>query len=456
MKRDIPVKKNDDICLEITTLGSEGQGIGKLDGFSVFVPQALPGETVSAHVIKVTTGYAVAKLKEVQKASSDRVVPECSAYLRCGGCGLQHMAYDAQRKAKQKQVRDALERLGGFHGVEVMPTIGMENPWRYRNKGSFPVGMEGDTAVFGFFASRSHRIIPLNDCPIQNRAVTSVAQAVARWAQAHEITPYDESTGNGILRHVMARVAKDGKVMAVVVTTGPLPQKDALIAELTGGVENLCSIVHNSNSRNSNVILGDEYRVIWGSERLDCELCGLHFLVSAVSFLQVNNEQTEKLYTTALDFLDLKGGETVVDEYCGIGTISLLLAQRAGRVIGIENVPQAVEDARRNAELNGITNAEFLCEDAGSGLLQLTQAGTRPDAVVLDPPRKGCEEAALRAIANCGADKILYISCNPATLARDAKYLAEAGYKIQAVQPVDMFPQTAHVECVVMMERVKE
>ena len=455
MKTKLPVSKNDNISLEISALGSEGQGIGRKDGFAVFVPHALPGENVSAHVIKVTSGYAVAKLTEILQESPDRVPPECGAFLRCGGCALQHMSYDAQCKAKQKQVQDALERVGGFHGVQVQPIIGMQNPWRYRNKGSFPLGLEGEGVSFGFFAPRSHRLIPLNDCPIQNPVVISVAQAVKRWAEACGIEPYNEEKDTGILRHAMARVAKDGKVMAVVVTTGPLPNKERLIAELAGQVKNLCSIVHNTNGRQSNVILGEEYHVIWGQDRLDCELCGLHFMVSAASFLQVNNEQTEKLYKTALDFLDLQGGETVVDAYCGIGTISLLLAQSAGRVIGIENVPQAVNDARHNADMNGIVDAEFLCEDAERALPRLVQAGLRPDVVVLDPPRKGCEEPALQAIANCGASKILYISCNPATLARDAKYLADAGFEIKKVQPIDMFPQTMHVETVVLMSRVK-
>ncbi len=449
-----PVRRNDDVVLSVEAMGSEGQGIARHNGFAVFVPGALKGETIHTHIIKATPSYAVGKLTGITVQSPQRVAPACPLFARCGGCSMQHMRYDAQLVFKRQVVMDAIERIGGFEGVEVKETLGMETPWRYRNKGSFPFALLDGKVQTGFYAPRSHRIVPLEDCPIEQESALAVAMAVREWARICGVPPYDEETHKGVLRHVMARIASDGGVMAAVVTTGALPQADKLVSLLRERVPLLKSVVHNVNEARSNVILGARYQTVWGAAHLDHTLCGLAFEVSAASFLQVNTEQTEKLYQTALSFLNPQKNETVADVYCGIGTISLLIAKYAGCVTGIENVPQAVEDAKRNAKRNGLHNAQFLCGNAEEVLPKLIREGVRLDAVAVDPPRKGCDEAALKAIADSGVGRIVYVSCNPATLARDCKLLSTMGYALKAVQPVDMFPQTEHVETVVLMSRV--
>ena len=446
-----PLARNDDVVLTVDSLGSEGQGVGRYEGFAVFVPGALPGETVHTHIIKVTSSYAVGKLTGIAVQSPQRVAPSCPLFSRCGGCSLQHMDYEAQLSFKQKVVSDAFKRLGGFNDVVVAKTLGMESPWHYRNKGSFPFASVNGVIETGFFAQRSHRIVPLEACPIEQESAILVALAVRQWARECGISVYEEESHKGILRHAMARIASDGGVMAVVVTTGALPQAQKLVSLLKSKVPNLKSIIHNINSTQTNVILGSRYQTLWGDERIEHTLCGLAFSVSAASFLQVNTEQTEKLYETALAYLNPQGNETVADVYCGIGTISLMLAKRARRVIGIENVPQAVEDAKHNAEKNLIKNAEFLCGNAETVLPALVKDGVRLDAAIVDPPRKGCEEAALKAIAESGVNRLVYVSCNPSTLARDCRTLTELGFEINSVQPVDMFPQTEHVETIALM-----
>lgn len=449
-----PLKRNDDIVLRIDTLGSEGQGIGRFEGFAVFVPGALKSETVHAHIIKVISSYAVGKLTGIAAQSPDRVAPVCSFFSRCGGCSLQHMGYDAQLSFKRQVVYDALTRIGGFENISVNETIGMGTPWHYRNKGSFPFANVDGTVQTGFFAPRSHHIVPLESCSIEHESAIAVALSVREWARRFSVPVYNEETHRGVLRHAMARIAYDGGVMAVIVTTGSLPHEKELVSMLQHDVPQLKSVIHNVNSAETNVILGKNYKTLWGLDHIDHTLCGLTFEVSAASFLQVNPEQTETLYKTALTFLNPQKNETVADIYCGIGTISLMLAKRAKRVIGIENVSQAVEDAKHNAQKNHIGNAEFLCGDAESVLPELVKDGVRFDAVVVDPPRKGCDEAALKAIAEAGVSRLVYVSCNPATLARDCKLLTELGYTIKIVQPVDMFPQTEHVETVISLKRV--
>lgn len=423
-----------------------------MGGYAVFVQGALPGEVVRCHVIKANRGYGVAKLLQVLTSSPHRQEPLCPAYARCGGCALQHMTYAAQLEAKRAQVQDALQRLGGFDGLTVEPVLGMETPWHYRNKGSFPAGTGPDGVAIGFFAPHSHRLVPLEDCRIQDPRVMGAALAIRDWARQWDVPAYDEATGQGTLRHAMAR-ASDAGVLAVVVTAGPLPHQDALVDLLRQRVPGLIGVVHNRNDADSNVILGPAYVTLWGEARLPVTICGLDFSVSAASFLQVNPLQTQRLYETALSMLELQGKETVLDVYCGIGTISLLLARHAKKVLGIESVPPAVEDAARNAEVNGIQHAQFLCGLAETLLPQLVQQGLRPDAMVIDPPRKGCDPAALQAILESGVPRLVYISCDPATLARDCKLLAQGGLYPRQVQPVDMFPHTGHVETVVLLEK---
>ena len=448
-----PVEKNDDIELTITALSSEGQGIGRIDGYTVFVPYALTGEKVRAHVIKVTSGYAVAKLTEILEKSAERTENSCPAYPRCGGCTLRHLAYPAQLAAKTKQVQDALIRLGKFDDPVVLPCIGMDSPVRYRNKGSFPMGYDEKYRVVpGFFAQRSHRIVPIVDCAIQSSDVMAVTSAVAEWANMYSIPTYDETTHKGILRHAMARTSPEG-VLALVVTSGKLPHSDALVELLRLRIPNLTGVVHNVNSKDTNVILGDKFITLWGSDRLNTTIAGHTFSASMASFLQVNPVQTEVLYSKALEFLCLQGGERVADVYCGIGTITLMLAEHAAHVTGIECVPAAIADAKANAKNNGISNVDFICDTAESALPLLVSEGMRLDAAVIDPPRKGCEKAALDALADSGVEKIVYVSCNPATMARDCRILADRGYELIKAQPVDMFPHTHHVETVALLKR---
>ncbi len=449
---DIPVKKNDDITVEISAVSGEGAGVGRFNGFAVFVPYALAGETVEAHIIKVAGTYAVGKLTRVINAAPQRIAPPCPSYYKCGGCTLQHVSYAAQLEIKRVQVRDALERIGGFNGVYVRPTIGMREPLRYRNKGSFPFACVGGEVKWGLYAARSHRLIAAEDCIIERSEAVAAADAVRGWAEANGVAPYDEESCTGVLRHVITRQLTGGTAVCVV-TTGELKNSADLVKRLRAALPELRSAVHNINHRDTNVICGDEYRVIWGEPTVTQRIAGLDFEVSAESFLQVNPLQTEKLYSLAVDGLGLSGSETVADIFCGIGTITLLLAGKARSVVGLEYVEKAIGDAKRNAVKNGVTNAKFYCGAAEKLLPRLVREGMKFDAVTLDPPRKGADPAVLEAVAASGAQRIAYVSCNPATLARDLKHLAVLGYAIESVQPVDMFPQTSHVECVVLMVR---
>ena len=440
-----PVKKNDELTLEIAALTGEGQGVARTEGYAVFVPGALPHERVRAHVIKVTPGYAVAKPRETLAAAPERVRPACPAYPACGGCTLQHLDYAAQLDFKRQLVVDALERLGGFAAPPVAPVRGMDDPWRYRNKGSFPFGSVDGRPAFGFYAPRSHRLVPVADCPIQDARVVDIARRVQEWAACYGVAPYDETARSGVLRHVMARVTAAGEAMAVIVSAAKrLPHADALLAFLP----DVDSVYLNVNRADTNVIFGPEFRLLSGKPALEERTGGLTFSVSPQSFLQVNARQVAVLYGEAVRLLAPAPHEHIVDAYCGVGTISLLLAAQAGRVTGVEAVPEAVENARHNAAANGVSNAAFLC---GAVEEVLPRLGEPVDALVLDPPRKGCDARALDAIAQSGAGRVVYVSCNPATLARDCARLAAHGFRLAAATPVDMFPHTGHVETVCLL-----
>ncbi|MDO4542966.1 MAG: 23S rRNA (uracil(1939)-C(5))-methyltransferase RlmD [Clostridia bacterium] len=451
MRNTAPVHKNQDLILHIDALTSEGQGVGRVEGFAVFVPFALAGETVSAHVIKVTSSYAVAKLIEVMEPSPERVEPLCPVFYACGGCTVQHLNYRSQLEYKRQAVADALERIGGFKGIEVLPAIGMDEPWQYRNKGSFPIGNVGGEISIGFFSPRSHRLVPTYTCPISDRRVIDTANKVAEWANENRISAYDEQTKRGVLRHVVVRATQAGGIMAVVVTTtSKLPHSEQLKEKLDA----VDSLYHNVNPNDTNVIFGAEFKLIFGASVLTETVCGNKIIVSPRSFLQVNPLQCEKLYEKAIEYLNPQPHETIADLYCGVGTISLLLARRAKRVIGIESVPDAIADARRNAELNGLANVDFICGEAEKVLPKRIADGLRPNAIILDPPRKGCEEQVLKAIADSKADRIVYISCNPATLARDLKLLKTHNLTPHLTHPLDMFPHTSHVETIVLLSKL--
>ena len=447
------LRKNDELTLTIERFGGE-MGIAHLDGMTLFVQGALPGETVLARAQKVEKTHAFLKTLRVLTPSKQRVAPPCPYYEKCGGCVCQHMTYEETLVMKRERVRDALSRIGGLD-VEVAPVIGMEDPWRYRNKTALPVGGQKGSSQIGFFAPRSHRIIDIEKCLIAKEESDAVSMILRRWMEKFQVQPYQEETRTGQIRHIMSRVSRTGQVMAVVVATvNPLPHEHELIAMLRVGVPGLCSLYLNVNRRGDNVILGQESHLLYGEERLQDTLCGLQYALSPQSFFQVNPVQTEKLYETAVAFAGLTGSELAADLYCGAGTISLLLAKHAKRVIGIEIVPQAIRDAEENARVNGVSNAEFHAAAAEELLPKLVAQGLRPDVVVLDPPRKGCEEPVLHAIAQAAPRRIVYVSCDPATLARDAKILCANGYRADQCQPVDMFCWTGHVETVLKLSKL--
>ncbi|MCM3761770.1 23S rRNA (uracil(1939)-C(5))-methyltransferase RlmD [Alkalihalobacillus oceani] len=453
IKQQPPVQKNQQLTVKIEDLTHEGAGVAKVEGYTLFVPKALPGEVVQIKVIKTNKGYGFARLLSIETASPDRVEPSCPIYQQCGGCQLQHLSYEAQLRVKQKQVKDVLERIGGITGIPVHPTLGMDEPWRYRNKSQVPVGEREGGLIAGFYQERSHRIIDMDECLIQHEENDAIIRTVKQIAKELGIRGYDEDKHRGTLRHVVARYGKQtGDIMVVLITRGKeLPKQQQLIEAIKSKIPNLKSIVHNINSKRTNVIFGDETRVLWGDEYIYDSIGEIKFAISARSFYQVNPEQTKVLYDKALEYADLSGSETVIDAYCGIGTISLFLAQRAKHVYGVEIVPDAIADAKRNARLNGITNAEFAVGEAEKIMPWWYAQGIRPDVIVVDPPRKGCDPALLETILNMKPKRVVYVSCNPATLARDLKVLEEGGYTTKEVQPVDMFPQSTHVECVALL-----
>ena len=399
-----PVKKNEELELTIDSVTLEGAGVGRVDGFALFVPGALAGERVRVHVIKVTASYAVGKLMEVVEPSPHRMEPRCPVYAKCGGCAFGHVTYEEELRIKERHVADALTRLGGLKEVPLRPILGMGQPERYRNKGAFPYGMTDKGPAFGFYAPRSHRLVPVKDCLIEQESVCRAVNAIQTWAEQNHITPYDEGTGKGCLRHAVARVTTPGELMAVIVTRGDLPHKKELIDAMSFAD----SVYWNRNDRNTNVIFGDRFTQLSGRPTLRETLCGLDFEVSPRSFLQVNPVQTQRLYGAALELLSPQPDETVADVYCGIGTISLLLARQAGKVIGIEVVPEAVENAQENAARNGIQNASFLCAPAEEALPKLVLEGQPIDCLIVDPPRKGCEPQVIDAILASGARRMVW------------------------------------------------
>ena len=429
-------------AIKIHGLGASGEGVGKLDGLTVFVEGALPGEEVLAEIVTRKKNYAVARLVEVVKKSSERVEPFCPLYKDCGGCQLQHLSYPAQLKWKRQQVVDAVERIGKLGGVEIFDTLGMENPLRYRNKMQFPVGKG---LQIGCYARGSHKIIDAPACMIQNAGNDKILTAVRNVAKKFNLQPYDEDTHKGFLRHVMGRVGVDGELMIVLVTaTKNFPNEKNFVRALRNELPEVTSIQQNVQTYHNNVILGRDTKVLFGKPTIHDKIGGLKFNISARSFFQVNTAQAEVLYKIARDFANLRGLESVIDAYCGTGTISLFVAKKARKVIGVEVVSSAVADAKKNARENNIRNAEFIVGDVVKVLPKISDA----DVVIVDPPRAGCDKKVLETFAAMRPDKIIYVSCNPATLARDLNILDALGYRTKKIQPVDMFPFTSHVESV--------
>lgn len=452
-----PVEKNKDYIIKIDNLGFEGEGVGRVNNFTVFVPGALVGEEVEARIIKINKSFAFGRLNKVIHKSEERVEPLCSL-KRCGGCQLMHLSYESQLQFKKQRVIDSMERIGKLQNVVIHDTIGMENPLRYRNKAQFPVGYKDGKLVIGFYAPRSHEIIDTPSCLIQDEVSDQVMEAVKRWVEENSISIYDEFTGKGILRHVMVRKAfRTGEVMVVIVTNGyEFPSRESLIDILTEKIKNLKTVVQNINRESTNVVLGQDNKTLYGSGTITDYIGDLKFQISPLSFFQVNPVQTEVLYGKALEYAGLTGNETVIDAYCGTGTISLFLAKKAKKVYGVEIVAPAIEDAKKNARDNNVDNVEFIVGKSEEVIPKLYDKGIKADVIVVDPPRKGCDEELLRTIAAMKPERIVYVSCDPGTLARDLRYLSENGFRVVEIQPVDMFPVTSHVECVVLMSRVKD
>lgn len=455
----LKLKKNDVIELEITGYTAEGNGVGRARGeLAVFVPGAAAGDRLLVRIVKLAKNYAFGKIEEILAPSPDRREQDCPVFRQCGGCAFRHIAYEAELCAKERRVRDALERIGGFENVALRPIMGAGRTDGYRNKAQLPLGRSASgELLMGFYALHSHRIVACDGCLLQPPAFLQAMRAVKQWFSESGESVYDEQTGRGTLRHLYLRQAHGtGEVLACLVANGSRLKKEQLLADcLRGSVPGLAGVVLNINRKDTNVVLGPECRVLWGKGTLLDRLCGLCFEISPLSFYQVNHDQAERLYEKAAEYAGLSGGETVLDLYCGTGTIGLSMARAAGRVIGVELVAQAVENARQNAERNNIENAEFYCEDAVAAAARLQERGLKPDVVVLDPPRKGCGEFLPETVARMAPEKIVYVSCDPATLARDVKRFTGLGYRFVEAAPVDMFPRTAHVECVVLMTKVQ-
>lgn len=452
---DIPVIKNRDYIIDIDNLGSNGEGIGRIDGFTMFVSGALPGEKVKIKAVKVGKRFGYGKLIDILKSSNQRVERLCQYARQCGGCQLQHMSYNLQLDFKRQLVKDAMERIGNLEDVIVHDTMGMEDPWHYRNKMQFPVGMSRGKLAIGFYAPRSHNIIDMDSCHIQHSINDTIIKVVRDYINEFNIPVYDETTHKGIIRHLVSRVGFDsGEIMVIIVTNGTqLPKKDSLIKALKDNILGLVSVVQNVNKKKTNVVLGGQNILLWGKDHIVDSIDGLKFRISPLSFFQVNPVQTAILYNKALEYAGLTGREVVIDAYCGIGTIALFMARKAAKVYGIEVVPEAIGDAKINALENGIHNTEFIVGQAELVVQDMIDEGLKVDVMVVDPPRKGCDVKLLDAIIQAQPDRMVYVSCNPATLARDLGYLSERGYRAVEIQPVDMFPQTAHVETVCLMSR---
>lgn len=450
-------RKNDLVTLEIEDCGIDGEGIGKADGFTVFVKDAVIGDTVTAKIIKAKKNYGYGRLMEVLKPSPYRVEPKCEFARQCGGCQLQALSYDQQLVFKTNKVKGHLERIGGFTDIPMEPIIGMDELFHYRNKAQFPVGRNKEgKIVTGFYAGRTHNIIENRDCALGVAENKEVLDRVIAHMEKYGIEPYNEATGKGLVRHVLIRYGYFTKeVMVCLILNGnKIPKEEQLVKSLCE-IPGMTSITINVNKKHSNVILGEEIRLLWGQEYITDRIGDISYQISPLSFYQVNPMQTQKLYAKALEYADLHGEETVWDLYCGIGTISLFLAQKAKFVRGVEIVPAAIENAKENAKLNGLENTEFFVGKAEEVLpREYKKNGVYADVIVVDPPRKGCDETLLETMVEMNPDRIVYVSCDSATLARDLKYLCERGYELRKVCPVDQFGMTVHVETVCLLSKL--
>lgn len=448
--------KNDLAVVDIIDLSTDGSGIGKVDGYTLFVKDAVIGDKVRVKVVKAKKNYGYARLVEVLEPSADRVEARCGFARQCGGCQLQELSYEKQLAFKEDKIRNNLQRIGGFEEIPMEPMVGMEVPFEYRNKAQFPVGVNRDGKIItGFYAGRTHSIIENRDCCLGVAQNKEVLDRVIGFMERYGISAYDEESGKGLVRHVLIRYGfKTGEIMVCLIVNGTkLPHAGELVDSLRE-MDGMTSICLNVNTKRNNVILGEEVQVLWGQRYITDYIGDISFRISPLSFYQVNPVQTEKLYNLAMEYAGLTGEETVWDLYCGIGTISLFLAQKAKNVYGVEIVPQAIADAKENAARNGFENAHFYVGKAEEVLPEkFEQEKIKADVIVVDPPRKGCEESLLATMAEMAPEKIVYVSCDSATLARDLKYLCAHGYELKRVRGVDQFGMTVHVESVCLLSR---
>lgn len=448
------LKKNDTVTVEIKDITLEGAGVGKTeDGYVLFIPQTAPGDIVKAKILKPLSSYAYAKAEEIITPSTARIDVDCPVFSKCGGCVFRHISYEKELEIKKNLVDEQFARIGGLdiRCDDITPSPDKNG---YRNKAQFPVGRDENGLYFGFFASHSHRIIKCENCALHPKFYEDILLAIKKWGDRYDISAYDEVTHKGLLRHIYIRDGRSsGEIIVCLVATGNTPKTKELIAALLATGLNIVSVVLCINDKPGNEILSDKFRTLYGKDHMTDTLCGVEFDISPRSFYQVNHDGAEKLYSIAAEYAALTGNETIIDLYCGTGTIGLSMAKKAKKLIGIEIIPDAVKNASKNAERAGITNAEFICADAGKAALDLAERGIKPEIIIVDPPRKGLSDDVIKAIADMSPDKVVMISCNSATAARDSKKLNEAGFAPQKMQAVDMFPRTGHVECVVGFTR---
>ncbi len=444
------LQKNQLHTVTITGYTAEGLGVARIDGQVVFVHNAVREEVCTVRILKVLKNTAFARVEEILERSPARQISDCPHYPACGGCDFRHLSYQEELEAKRQRVEDALRRVGGAD-VAVEEILGAENVDGYRNKAQFPAGPNGK---LGFYRARSHDVVPVLDCRLQSPQANAVAAAVEGYMREFDVPAYDETAHTGLLRHVYVRTDHLGQSLVCLVVNGKrLPHEEGLVRRVRSACPEVVGVVLNTNTNKTNVVLGGAYRTLWGMDTLTDTLCGLKFQLSIPAFYQVNRDQAERLYRKAVEFAGLSGTETVLDLYCGAGTITLAMAKHAGRVIGAEIVPEAIENAWENARANGIANAEFFCGDAGAVAQKLAAQELRPDVVVVDPPRKGLGEDVVPIIASMGPGRVVYVSCDPGTLARDVRRFAEQGYRAVRAAAVDLFPRTRHVETVVRLSR---
>lgn len=449
------IKKNEVYEVEITGVTSEGNGVGKIDNFAIFIPETTIGDTVKIKIVKVLKSYAFGRLEEILKPSSARIDVDCDCYTQCGGCTYRHISYDAELKIKQDYVENVFKRLGGIE-LPCNPIIESKRENQYRNKAQYPVGIDKDgTIVSGFYAKRSHRIINSNACCLQSSEFAKIQSVILDFLNQNHIAVYDETSNKGLIRHIYIRKAEATNeiMVCLVATKSKIPNIDKLVEMLLQSNSNIVSIVINVNPKATNVILGNQCITVYGEEEITDIICGVKIKISPLSFYQVNKLQAEVLYQTAIEYAQLSKNDVLIDLYCGTGTIGLIASSQVKQVIGVEIIPQAIENAKENAKLNSIENTRFLCADAKVAAKQLAQEGTKPDVIIVDPPRKGLNLEVIEAIVEMSPRKVVMVSCNPATAARDVSLLQEQGYQTKVITPVDMFPRTTHVECIVCLTR---